>query len=83
MPSGSSKGRIRPHRHIDPVPALRMKMNDRSRTDKRIKVAPDGRGFVGEVMKPDGVLRIEHGIGRIHGRLNGIRSERQFRTLLD
>ena len=47
-----------------------------------IKIAPDGCGFVGQVMKPNGILRIEHGIGRVDRRLDRVGSQRQFGTLL-
>ena len=50
---------IRPDRHIDPVPALGMEVDDGAGPHERIKIAPDRGGLVRQPMEPHGILRIE------------------------
>ncbi len=73
---------ISPHWHVDPIPTLCMEMHDGARSDKRIQLSPYCRRLIGEVMEPYRILRVEHCIGGIDRRLDGIGRTGQLRTLL-
>ena len=50
---------VRPDRHIDAVPALRVKMHDRLGSNQRFEITPHGRRLIGQPVQPHCVLSIE------------------------
>ena len=72
---------IGPDRHVDPIPTLRVQVGNGARSHHGVEVVPHRSSFIGQPVKPNGILRVEQGVRCIHGHLQGIRCQGQLRTL--